>query len=252
MSTEKTDFKTTSQNEYNILEILNSVNQIDIPSLRQIFLLLLRNFYNSPRSFNADGTVIPDSYYKYTYTDNIVDPNHLQKDTLRIELGFSSAENSIDKTDYLNNNQKPSIYVDVSDVIYDNQPVINNLVGKYGDVSEMAVVGSVNIVFSHYANTYDDAAKLASLTTNYFIAMKDYIKKNLDIVYFLPVINKSPIPGINNYVDDAQKYFMAQSMFKIVFQSNWKIRPESVLIKKFSIVLNSIAGIDKNKIDQTQ
>ena len=49
----ETEFKTSSQDELNLLEILNSVKQLDFVNLRQIFLLLTRDFYSNPKAFNA-------------------------------------------------------------------------------------------------------------------------------------------------------------------------------------------------------
>jgi hypothetical protein len=243
ISQDTMDFKSTSQDELNILELINSVGQLDIYNLRQIFLLLTRNFYNNPRAFNADGISLPASYYQYTYTDKLVDPEQRQADTLTIDLDYSSAVNSIDKTDYLVTNQKPAIYVGVSDFTYESASVLAALTNKIGDIEEKAVIANTNIVLSHYANSYDDAAKLASLSMNYFIGMRDYIKSNLKALYFTPVALKSPIPQVNAYSDSAQKYYMAQSIFQLKFESNWMIRPEAVLIKKFALKLNTVEGI---------
>ena len=101
-----TEFKTSSEDELSLLDVLNKTPQLDAVILRQIFLLMTRNFYSNPRAFNADGTNIPNNYYNYTYSDNIVDPEHKQKSTISIDLVYSSYDNSIDKTDYLALNQK--------------------------------------------------------------------------------------------------------------------------------------------------
>lgn len=241
-----TDFKTTSSQELSILDVINSVSQLDAVNLRQIFLLLLRNFYANPKAFNADGTIIPESYYRYTYSDGLVDPKNLNPATLRIELGYSSAENSIDKTDYLDNNQKPSIYVDVGDFTYEPVNVLDSFTDRIGDTLERAVNVNTSIAFSHYANNYDDAAKLCSLTTNYFTGMKNYIQSNLKAITFMPATMKSPVPQINSYSESAQKYFMSQAIFNLKFESNWRVNPEAVLIKKFTLKLNNLEPIILN------
>ena len=232
----ETEFKTSSQDELNLLEILNSVKQLDFVNLRQIFLLLTRDFYSDPKAFNADSTDIANNLYKYTYSNKFIDPLSKNLDTIDIELGYSSSENSVDKTDYLKNNQKPSIYIDMSDFNYSNV-VIDQLTNVDGDNIEKAVIVDTNIIFSHYANTYDDAAKLASLTTSYFTAMRNYLINNLKLIDFMPVSLKPPQPQIADYKTDAQKYFISQATFNLKFESNYKVKQEAVLIKKFTIKL---------------
>ena len=242
MSASTTAFKTTSQDELNILDVLNSTPQLDAVILRQIFLLLTRNFYSCPRAFNADGTNIPNNYYKYTYSDDLVDPEHKHKSTLTIDLGYSSAENSVGKTDYLKNNQKPAIYIDVGDFTFEPNGVVDALVDRKGDEEEQSVITSTNIIFSHYANEYDDAAKLAGLTASYFTAMGKHLRNSLGLLVFIPQIIKAPVPSVSEYSQNAQKYFNSQVVFNMKFESNWKLRQEAVLIKKFSIKLNALNG----------
>ena len=237
-----TEFKTSSEDELSLLDVLNKTPQLDAVILRQIFLLLTRNFYSNPRAFNADGTNIPKSYYRYTYSDKIVDPEHKSDNTLTIDLGYSSIDNSIDKTDYLKNNQKPAIYIDVGDFTFEQLPVIDSLTMYKNDEEEHAIVTNTTITFSHYANEYDDAAKLASLTTSYFTGMSKHLRNSLNLLSFMPQMIKAPAPQISNYPDSAQKYFLSQVAFNMKFESNWTLRQESVLIKKFAIKLNAIEG----------
>ena len=238
-----TEFKTSSEDELSLLDVLNKTPQLDAVILRQIFLLMTRNFYSNPRAFNADGTNIPNNYYNYTYSDNLVDPEHKQKSTISIDLGYSSYDNSIDKTDYLKNNQKPSIYIDVGDFTFEPLPVTDALTLYRGDEEEHAVITNTSIIFSHYANEYDDAAKLASLTASYFTGMSKHLRNSLNLLSFTPQVIKAPSPQVSNYPDSAQKYFLSQVSFAMKFESNWKLAQEAVLIKKFSIKLNAIEGI---------
>ena len=75
MSSEDTEFKTTSQDELNILDVINSVGQLDIYNLRQIFLLLtkiIRISYNEVR-------IIP--VYRHIYSMCTISQNLLKSAT---------------------------------------------------------------------------------------------------------------------------------------------------------------------------
>lgn len=233
------NIKTTSFEELSILDAISSIYQLDIVSLRQIFLLLTRNFYANPRAFAPCGTAVPTSFYNYTYSDALVDPNKSVADTLVIDLDYSSAVNSIDKIDYLKTNNKPAIYINIKDFSFNRINVLNDVTKNLKDGTEQAVMSGTKIIFSHYANTYDDAAQLSYLTTSYFTAMKDTLKSSLKVLSFYPETMTSPVPAadVDDYESKSQKYFRSDAIFDMKFETNWRVIPEAVLIKKFSINL---------------
>lgn len=232
--------KTTSYEELSILDAISSVYQLDIVSLRQIFLLLTRNFYANPRAFSPCGTSVPTNFYNYTYSDALVDPNKTVNDTLVIDLDYSSAVNSIDKIDYLKVNNKPAIYISVKDFSFNRLNVLDDITKNLINGTEQAMLGGTKIVFTHYANTYDDAAQLAYLTTAYFTAMKETIRRSLKVLTFIPEVMTSPTPAVevDDYENKSQKYFKSDVVFDMKFEVNWRVIPEAVLIKKFSLDIN--------------
>lgn len=239
--------KTTSADELNILDVISSIYQLDIVSLRQVFLLLAKNFYVNPKAFSPCGINVPPNIYNYTYSDPLVDPKSKVPSTIDIELDYSSSINSIDKTDYLKSNNKPAIFISIKDFQYQPYGILNDVTRVLPNEQEQAVNCTTSVVFSHYANNYDDAAILGYLTMSYFTAMKDYLKRALPIIKFIPVSLSSPVPAsdVDSYEDKAQKYFRSDATFNIIFESNWRVKEEAVLLKKYSInIKNGVTALE--------
>lgn len=230
---EEDNIKTTSSYELRILDILSDIKQLDIYSLRQIFLLLTQNYFADPHNFAASGISLPDKFYKYTFSNAIVDPKHKYDSTIDINLDYTSSADSIDKSDYLKTNNQPSIYISIGDINYQKAILDNHLkTGYLGNIK--GVLATTNITISHYANNYDDAAIMSYLTSSFYLGMREPLKNKLKLLDFNVLQTSSPKLS-EDASTKALKYFKSDVTLKLDFEANWESNIEAVLLRKVSI-----------------
>lgn len=238
------EIKTTTTYEVNILDYISRINALDNYSLRQIFLLLIRNLYSDNSQFSSLVSYFPNSMKDYTYSDPIVDPKKKSKSTLQIELSYAATVDSPDKKDYLAVNQYPAIFISVGDLDYESTGAISHAMGydrAMGTVTQ-GMVTKCPITISHYAEDYDTAAILSQITSSYFLVLRKPLMNKLGLKSLDLAKTAAPIPASQNFQSEAEKLFKADIHLALTFVSQWETTPESVKIKKFSVQLETPEG----------
>ncbi len=228
---------TTSQTELDILSFINTAYQINNYSLRQIFLLLTRNFFSNYNNFAPAGIKLPDSFTKYTYSDKIVDPDSNYKSNINIQLTNSFAD-SPDKIFYNSTAYPLNIYVNVGDTSFAPSGAVDDYVKNIPDGYQQAALANTQVTISHQATTYDDCAILSQLTSSFYISFRNPIRDQLHAMKFN--VKGVTAPKIINSEDgsNAKKIYRSDLIMELIYETDWKINPESVMIRKFTLKLD--------------
>ena len=228
---------TTSQFELNILDVINKVYQIDNYCLRQVFLLLTRNFFSDSNNFAPAGMNLPESYKQYTYSDKIVDPLSTSLPTIDIQLSYNNPD-SPSKIDYLPTSKPLSIFIDVGDTTFGSNNSLNLFVRNFNNQGEeQSKIATTRITISHFATTYDDCARLSQLSASFYLSFKDMIRDKLSALLFDVKALTAPKYSEQNAPVTAKKVYRSDLIMDLSYESNWRINTEGVKIRKFNIKL---------------
>ena len=230
---------TASHNDLDIINEYACFGQLNILSLRRIFLLLMRNFFSNPTNFNV--SIEPDwiqNFDQYTYSDPVVDPNKEHPANIDIRLSYQYADNA-SKIEYLKEGQKPQIIINIGDFVYESFGVLDNFTSISNRQKGELVRGinvTCDITISCFGRSYADAVILSQLSSSFLIGMREMLIRKLRLKDLVPVVLKAPIC---TSPDKALKTYQADFVLKIVFESNYKSSIESMIIRSIKVIPNT-------------
>lgn len=243
--TEVTDINikrhTTSNYEESIIRSLNCIPQLNILSLRKLFLLLTRSFFSDPTNFSIsispDWVSNKDIQY-YTYSDPIIDPEGNVPATLDIVSSYIYSDNMA-KIEILKEGQKPTIFINVGDINFRPYEVLNTVSG-FLDKGAGHIEGYLcdcSVIFNIAALSYADCALLAQLLSSFLGGIRSALLKNTSILKEY-TLQKISAPVCNN-PDQANKIFTSTVAIQLIFENNYIIKPDLLRIKTIDIKLNA-------------
>ena len=204
-----------SRDEPGILDLCESVYQLDPVSMRRIFLLLTRNHFSDPSFFGN----VPDEFKKFRYDDN--DRNT----TLRVELDYAFDPEEVE--------QPTSIFVGVSDV-NTTKSVLDSFESNNTDNSGKQNVDtdSCAITFSHISKSPDTALKLGVISKGFYQGMRQLLKERLGFRGYTVAKLTAPTKVTEGTTRD---YYRVDLSINVVFSSNWTTLIESHRVKRIVV-----------------
>lgn len=229
--------KDTSSYELELLNTINSIKQLDMYSVRQLFLQLIKVCFANKAHFYESMQNFPEAMYNYTYSDQLIDPNNKNNKTVSISADYRFGD-SADATEFFTDNFKPAIFVCVGDMTMANygiqKDIIKYLPDNSGVVSQLPV--QQRIIISCFGLTYAESVVLSQIVGAFITG----VRPKFDNLFSQPyVLNTITSPKCIN-ITEANKMYRSDVVIDVRYSTTWVTKVESVLLKKAEIDFNLI------------
>jgi hypothetical protein len=189
---------------------------VDPVLLRRIFVLFARDLFSDP-----------DNYAEYTSLRDLVYTDVKSSRTLDVDLDFIYDPEEISK--------KPSVYVGTDDYAFKKQVIDNYNETPSDSVTSVTAETSTRVIIKHISTEVDVSLMLATLSTNYFTAIRPIMFKHIPHIlsYETQMLSKP------NLIEGSKiKAFQTNVTIGLAFNAAWTIIEESHLIKSVHTDLN--------------
>lgn len=184
--------------------------------LRRIFVLFARDLFSDA-----------DNYAEYASLSELIYTDTKSTRKLDVDLDFIYDPEEISK--------KPAVYVGTGDTLFKKQVIDNFNETPSDSVTGVTAEAKTSIIIKHVSTEVDVSLMLATLSTNYFTAIRPIIFQNVPhlLSYETQSLSKP------NLIEGSKiKAFQTNVTIDLAFNAAWRIIEESHLIKSVHTDLN--------------